>query len=147
VLLPVVTGTTVLVVVPVLKSSQSAVMAYSNKRRGWDGDHLELHREQPTESSASHVAVDLGQFRNEQIGVGYKAKHVIRQRSVPDASVVVHTMTQDTTSNIQAQLKRKHENLRTEYTEPKPTTRLQEYLKCEKLRHFRKELASIESSI
>ena len=123
-------------------------MAFSNKRRGWDGDHLELNREQPNENLALHVAVNLGQFRNEQIGVGYQAKHVIRQPYVPDTSVVVHGTTQDSTSNDQAQAKRNNENLLADSTKPKPmTNRLQKYLECEKLRHFRKQLASIESSI
>lgn len=34
--------------------------------------------------SISHAAVDLTQFRNEEVGKGYKAKHVVRQR---DASL------------------------------------------------------------
>jgi hypothetical protein len=122
-------------------------MAYSNKRRGWDGEHLELHREQPTENLTSHAAVNLQQFRNEHIGVGYQAKHVIRQRSVPDNSVVVHTMKLNSTSNVQVQAKRKHEKIQSNRAEPKPLTRLQTYLKCEKLREFRKELATIEYSI
>lgn len=121
--------------------------SYSSKRRGWDGDHLELNREQPSENLASHVAVNLGQFRNEQIGVGYQAKHVIRQRYVPDTSVAVHDMTLDTTSRIRTQTKHRQEKLRDVTTKSMPVTRLQKYLNCEGMRNFRKELASIESSI
>lgn len=124
-----------------------ASVPYSNKRRGWDGNHMELQREQPTaENLASHVAVNLEQFRNEKIGVGYQAKHVIRQRSVPDTSVVINNMTKDATSNIQVLAKRKHEKINNADREPKPIARLQKYLKCENLRKFRKELASMESS-
>lgn len=37
-------------------------------------------------SSKNHAAVDLSQFRNEEVGKGYKSKHVVRQR---DATVSV----------------------------------------------------------
>lgn len=30
--------------------------------------------------SSTHAAVDLNQFRNEEVGKGYQAKHVVRQR-------------------------------------------------------------------
>lgn len=127
------------------KLLSSGPSAYSNKRRGWDGDHLELNRQQPTEDLASHVAVDLSQFRNDQIGVGYQAKHVIRQRHVPNASV---DMTLDTTTNNTTHEKRKHEELGKVDAKSKSITgsRIQKYLKCDGLRQFRKELASIESS-
>lgn len=36
--------------------------------------------------SQNHAAVDLSQFRNEEVGKGYKAKHVVRQK---DASATV----------------------------------------------------------
>jgi hypothetical protein len=121
-------------------------MAFSNKRRGWDGEHLELQREQPSDNLTSHAAVNLQQFRNEQVGVGYQAKHVIRQRSVLDTSVAIHNLTNDSVSNIHVQAKQKKEKLRCNSTKSKSMTRLQKYLKCEKLRRFRKELASIESS-
>ena len=122
-------------------------MAYSSKRRGWGDEHLELLREQPNENLTSHVAVNLQQFRNEQIGVGYQAKHVIRQRIVPGESTVVQNVTQGSTTTTHVQSKRKKETNGTDCTEkPKTTGKLQKYMKCEKLRQFRKELASIESS-
>ena len=126
--------------------SSAPQFAISNKRRGWDGDHLELNREQPTEDLASHVAVNLAQFRNEQIGVGYQAKHVIRQRHVPDTSVVIDDRTRDKPTNITTHAKRNHDELKKGDTKPKPVTRIQKYLECKGLRQFRKELASIESS-
>jgi len=33
-------------------------------------------------TKTTHAAVDLSQFRNEEVGKGYKAKHVVRQRDV-----------------------------------------------------------------
>ena len=125
----------------------SVPVAYSTKRRGWDGDHLELSREQPSvEDLASHTAVNLGQFRNEQIGIGYQAKHVVRQRSVPDTLVDINDMTQKTTINPTIGTKRKHEKLDKVDTGLKPVNRLQQYLNCKGMRQFRKELTSIESS-
>ena len=127
------------------KLLSSGPSAYLNKRRGWDGDHLELNRQQSKEDLASHVAVDLSQFRNEQIGVGYQAKHVIRQLYVPNDSV---EMALDTTANNTTHEKRKHEELGKVDAKSKSITgtRIQKYLKCNGLRKFRKELASIESS-
>ena len=127
------------------KLLSSVPLEYSNKRRGWDGDHLELNRQQPTEDLATHVAVDLGQFRNEQIGVGYQAKHVIRQRYVPNAPVVIDDTTQ-VTANSRTLEKRVHEALGKVDTKSKSIARIHKYLKCNGLRKFRKELASIESS-
>jgi hypothetical protein len=46
---------------------------------GWEGSHLELERQNPVKSEA---IVDLAQFRNYQIGVGYQAKHVVRQPAI-----------------------------------------------------------------
>jgi hypothetical protein len=35
-----------------------------------------------------HVAVDLSQFRNEEVGKGYKAKHVVRQRDASSSTAM-----------------------------------------------------------
>lgn len=46
-----------------------------------DSDHSRSGiREDAAKKNDTHVAVDLSQFRNEEVGKGYKAKHVIRQR-------------------------------------------------------------------
>jgi hypothetical protein len=63
---------------------------------GWDGDNMELEhlREsgrllkdgkglplQGSQSSSAYAAVDLSKFRNTEVGQGYQAKHVIRQKT------------------------------------------------------------------
>lgn len=65
-------------------------------RGGWeDTNNMEMEREREQvrltgadgagkSLSKNHAAVDLSQFRNEEVGKGYKAKHVVRQR---DATV------------------------------------------------------------
>ena len=66
-------------------------------RGGWaDSDNIEIQHQRERLRAAdtkqehdptargdvikNHTAVDLSQFRNEEVGRGYKAKHVVRQR-------------------------------------------------------------------
>jgi hypothetical protein len=133
----------------------------AKRRRGWEGEELELEREAPTIANGgdTHAAVDLNQFRNVQVGKGYQAKHVIRQRSGKADTTIIHDMTttkpapstsssktskkgpsKDTTTSHDAQQKQSSSK------ESSNMTRLQKYLQCEGLRNFRKELDSIESS-
>jgi hypothetical protein len=113
---------------------------FSRVRRGWEGDHMELEREQPIERGSSFAAVELEQFRNHQIGVGYQAKHVIRQKSAPNSSIAIHDMTTATTKETESEPKKKQK------LQPEQSSRLQHYLQSDGLRKFRKELSSIESS-
>src|SRR3569623_769458 len=59
----------------------------SRSRKGWEGESLELQHEREAHhynqsgTATSVVAVDLNQFRNTEVGKGYQAKHVIRQRT------------------------------------------------------------------
>jgi len=57
------------------------------RRRGWEGEALELERDDaPASGKETHAAVDLQQFRNTEVGKGYQAKHVVRQRTgIPPA--------------------------------------------------------------
>ena len=57
----------------------------TRKRSGWAGEEMELEHHRQTQQQhrledSSAVAVDLNQFRNTQVGSGYQAKGVIRQR-------------------------------------------------------------------
>jgi hypothetical protein len=127
--------------------AQFMPVGFSNKRHGWDGDHLEYEREEPTfESKSSHVAVDLEQFRNQKIGVGYQAKNVIRQRSVPHSSVVIHNRTLHSTSSSNSKKRKSDESDTKLEMEVSLEDRLQKYIMCKGMRKFRNELASIESS-
>mmetsp|Transcript_11974 Transcript_11974/g.21591 ORF Transcript_11974/g.21591 Transcript_11974/m.21591 type:complete len:193 (+) Transcript_11974:22-600(+) len=42
--------------------------------------------------ASSHAAVDLAQFRNEEVGKGYQAKHVVRQREASSSATGVVDM-------------------------------------------------------
>ena len=119
------------------------------KRRGWEGEHLELERKDPTTDTASHhAAVDLEQFRNTQVGKGYQAKHVIRQRLAPNPIVSLKGMTQKNSADGKRANTNKRKALLEEPSKKTllGTTRLHKYLQCEGLRKFRKELATIEYS-
>ena len=39
-------------------------------------------------TKTTHAAVDLSQFRNEEVGKGYKAKHVVRQRDASSSTAM-----------------------------------------------------------
>lgn len=125
-------------------NSRSGVLprsdGFSKARRGWEGDHLELERERPIDGGASFAAVELEQFRNHQIGIGYQATHVIRQKSVLNSSVVIQNMTVGAAEETGLGAKKKRKG------EPMQKSRLQQYLQNDGLRKFRKELSSIESS-
>lgn len=63
----------------------------NSERRGWAGRDLELEHQRQSladngEKKSQIAAVDLSQFRNEEVGKGYQAKHVVRQREAVLAS-------------------------------------------------------------
>mmetsp|Transcript_6000 Transcript_6000/g.11151 ORF Transcript_6000/g.11151 Transcript_6000/m.11151 type:complete len:142 (+) Transcript_6000:278-703(+) len=68
-------------------SHPAAVMARNNKRRrGWQGEEMELEHQQGDISRTNvAAAVDLSQFQNTEVGVGYQARHVVRQRTAETA--------------------------------------------------------------
>jgi hypothetical protein len=68
---------------------------HQHGRGGWQGSALELER--PNPAGAASSIVDLEQFRNHQIGVGYQAKHVIRQ---PQSTATTTMATKSSSSKI-----------------------------------------------
>lgn len=114
-----------------------------------------MERELPAAVLTTHAAVDLNQFRNTQVGKGYQAKHVIRQRlRIEDSAVSVRDLTKKTLDLNKRKSKKKPNEApsssfddHTKRNEKTSTaTRLQNYLQCEGLRKFRRELESIDSS-
>ena len=73
------------------------VIPRNNKRRGgWEGgEAMELQRDDAPDraTTTQHAAVDLRQFRNEEVGKGYQAKHVVRQRTAAAAAAGITTTT------------------------------------------------------
>jgi hypothetical protein len=72
---------------------------------GWDGDDMELEHLKETgrllkdgrglssqdqsQSASAYAAVDLSKFRNTEVGQGYQAKHVIRQKTTGATADIV----------------------------------------------------------
>lgn len=125
---------------------------------GWAGDFLEIDHQRETagrrDRLKSHTAVDTTQFRNEEVGKGYQAKHVVRQKEamaetagVVDMSGGVFSSRDKSdqslrqSSHEKSSAKRKHE-----YdgdTDKKRNIRLESYLTCQGLKTFLGELEKI----
>ena len=125
------------------------------KRGGWEDTlGFEIQREKLREGSDEKVsaAVDLSQFRNEEVGKGYQAKHVVRQKGAEKAATGVVDMSGGTEfSKIEREggssLKKRSrdddgEEDRGDRKRP-PDTPPQSYLKCKGMRDFVKEIDSI----
>lgn len=118
-------------------------------RKGWLGEELELEHQRERimiasgsgdgihEHPASATAVDLNQFRNTEVGEGYQAKHVVRQRTAAAPS--------STTTTIS--IAEARPNARESHCSNKllPLTK-EALLQNRGLREFRKEIESILSS-
>lgn len=107
-------------------------------KRGW-GESMELAHQrdnkQNKHKTSSVVAVDLGQFRNTEVGKGYQAKHVVRQKM----ATTTKTKTRTVNDNFDVQ-KRKQSETKTKSIDTK------ELLNNDGLRAFRREIESILSS-
>lgn len=77
-------------------------------RTAWAGDELEMDhtREQirrgaddEVDHQATHAAVDISQFHNKEVGSGYQARHVVRQKTGPGSDgIKVRGLTGGTSS-------------------------------------------------
>jgi hypothetical protein len=102
------------------------------------------------------AAVDVRQFRNEEVGKGYQARHVVRQPRATPADVKIVDMS-SSKSNVKDtdERKRKYHPEHPEVKKSRPehpevnesnekkSSRRRRYLQCDALRGFRKELEKI----
>ena len=127
------------------------------RRRGWEGEDMELQRDDAP-AEAAHAAVDLGQFRNTEVGKGYQAKHVVRQRTgkmegnvvkVKDMTISSSRKKEGVKKSSQKSKMRKTSrddgSRKRSSAEASKSERLKKYLKCDGLRRFRRELESIHA--
>lgn len=91
-------------------------------------DHQREALSQSGNNKAAHAAVDLSQFRNEEVGKGYQSKHVIRQSVAPSKASKVVDMSS-----------KKHGSK----PPPTETTAKETYLACEGMRDFIREVDKI----
>lgn len=99
----------------------------------------------------AHAAVDLSQFRNEEVGKGYKAKHVVRQRGASPSATGVVDMSGGKFSKkerrAESSKKRSRDDGEKEDNDGNKRQsgdlRLASYLKCKGMRNFMKEIDKI----
>jgi hypothetical protein len=110
-------------------------------KRGWEGDELELERDRTTNVDPKiPVAVNLQQFRNEEVGKGYQAKHVIRQRTAePSSPLQINDMSKRSNDDKKDSKKKKRKDEKVPVGPPS----IAKYLNCPAFRKFRKELENM----
>ena len=147
----------------------------------WGGDNLELEHKrqrirqgQDVAAAADHTAVDINQFRNVEVGSGYQARHVVRQRTGNDggssggamkvrdmtggASAAAEGRSTSDRDGAKGKEKRKDKDAKAKASD-KSSKRSRkhkaekdeqniadQYLKCKGVREFRLELEKILSS-
>ena len=138
----------------------------SKAKKGWAGGEMEMshHREQLR--STDHVSktqygtVDLGQLQNKEVGHGYQARGVVRQRNgqersgmkIVDMTKNTHEKEDDINSGISTSSSKEKRRKRTSKRKTKVPTKkdkdedpVQKYLQCKALCDFRRELEKILS--
>ena len=116
----------------------------ASRHRGWAGEELEMNHtldQNRHGSNSKFAAVDLNQFRNTIVGVGYQAKGVIRQRSGSEA--IKEKVTKHSSAPKEALSKRAGNSTG---KKPDKKQRLESYLQCVGIREFRRQIEEILSS-
>lgn len=112
------------------------------RRRGWEGEEMEMvHQKEAFREDKGKVsaAVDISQFQNYEVGKGYQAKHVVRQKTGEAPSAKIKDMSGDNNgADSKAKAPKRSAN---EISEIRAS-----YMKSAGLREFRKELEKILSS-
>ena len=140
------------------------------KGRGWAGEEMELNRSVNEQDSVIRqcAAVDKSEFYNTEVGSGYQAKHVVRQRQADGAKVEIIDMSGKDIQSKDSRKKhkrdkneckgsneRKHKKSRSIKVTSKVDERsqksvlnvrnslLNEMLQCDAMREFKIEVAKI----
>ena len=140
------------------------------KRKGWEGEEMEMNHQrqhlQNNKNSSKFTAVDLSQFRNTEVGVGYQAKGVVRQRSLTvmeesktGSTVKDMSKRKATTSKLDdngnepqgkregsrstKRSKQKEREVDCDAQNETNFSSVQKYLQCKGLRDFRREIEKI----
>lgn len=119
-----------------------------SRKRGWGGEELEMNhtREQLRQGTSSdYAAVDLKQFHNTIVGVGYQAKGVVRQKYQLHEAVQVHDMRADQNPPKSLSEPSKQEGV-SSHRKLSKLQRRERYIQCSGLREFRRQLEEILSS-
>jgi hypothetical protein len=110
------------------------------RRRGWEGESMEMsHQMESGDKAKNSAGVDISQFRNFEVGKGYQAKHVIRQRTGESSQPAMEI--KDMTGSKEA-VEEKEAKISVETLEDIRKS----YIKSSGLREFRKEIEKILNS-
>ena len=137
---------------PARRSEFGSKHETTNRNRGGWGEAMELAHQKQQSSSvgnsnsnnnpSSVVAVDLNQFRNTEVGSGYQAKHVVRQKKAAVATTTQTIVNNNNNSNFQMS----GGNQKSNKGFHEKAIETEELLKNDGLRAFRREIESILSS-
>lgn len=140
-------------------------------KKGWAGEEMEMNHQrdylkQQTKSisggaaAPTFAAVDLNQFRNTEVGHGYQAKGVVRQKSMTHADTIdgknglvmkkdvirksdtCCSSTGEEGRDVDKGLHRKRKR-RGEQVEHSKSSLTDKYLQSEGIRNFRRELKKV----
>ena len=115
----------------------------SRKRRRWQGEEMEMEHQldssrRDDKAKAKFAAVDTSQFHNSVVGEGYKAKHVVRQATVPKSTPQMKV--RDMTGGAQFDSEKASAAVGQETT---TKIDIETLLKNDGLRAFRKEIENL----
>ena len=158
-------------------SSDAAARFLPKSQKGWGGGDLEMEhqRESFRQQKKGAAAVDISQFQNTEVGKGYQAKHVVRQRGLQHHDLsgqqkqqtTADLVFQDTggssgtrakeekeesksSSRNKKRKERGSDSIKEEERKPRRRkdthkTRLEKYLACAGMRNFRREIEEMLS--
>jgi len=123
-------------------------------KRGWAGEELEMEHRNEQSTKDDYAAVNIKQFQNTEVGVGYQSRGVVRQKTAPEALQNVRDMTaakiSDKTSKGGAINADSLERTQPKESKEKGTRnkqkKLDEYMSCDGIREFRKEIEQLLAS-
>jgi hypothetical protein len=126
--------------------------------KGWEGEEMEIahQREERLRGAGSrsgkekYQTVNLDQFRNDEVGVGFQARGVQRQKTGMDDRIKIIDMTKNDSphqsdESRDNEAKRKKTRHRKNGSQEDGEDSIQKYLQCQALRDFRKEIEKILS--
>lgn len=93
-----------------------------------------LQQQSGSSAKSNHAAVDLQQFRNDEVGKGYQAKHVVRQKGVPSKASGIVDMSQRKEESMEKQTARSN---------AEESITKESYLQCRGMRNFIREVDKI----
>ena len=94
-----------------------------------------MQQQSGSSAKSTHAAVDLQQFRNDEVGKGYQAKHVVRQKGAPSKASGIVDMSQRKDESM--------EKMQTARSNNAESITKESYLQCRGMRNFIREVEKI----